>query len=159
MGLFDFLQKKEEETTPDSLSADDALDEFSKVEKQQNESDAQFAVDLQNAILKLAQQLGENIQEDLDQFVPKGEFGYEETNPVMVTTLAESYYYLNRLECINGDPIEYSRIGSMSSSVVKRPMDVYNVKNARTGETLRNIYIYGYGKKLSMKTPKGFRFK
>lgn len=158
MGLFDFLKKKEE-TTPDNWSADDALNEFSEVEKQQNESNAQFATDLQDALLKFAQQFGGNIQEDLNQFVPKGEFGYEETNPVMVTTLAESYHYLNRLECLNGNPIEYSRIGSMASSVLKRPMDVYNVKNARTGETLRKIYIYAYGKELSMKTPKGLRFK
>jgi len=151
MGLFDFFKKKG--NTADSLLAKDTLNEFSSVEKQRQDSETQFEEALQAAILQIEQKGG------LDNFVPKGEFGYEITNPIMVTNVANGYHYLNRLECVNGNPIEYSRIGSMSNSSFKSPIDMYNIKNAKTGEKFRNIYVYAYGKEMSMKTPTGLRFK
>jgi hypothetical protein len=157
MGLFDFFKKKKE-IKADSLLADDALDEFLNVEKKQGDSRTQFEVDLQAALLQIGL-LGGNNQEDLSKFIPKGEFGYTETNPVMVTNIANGYHYLNRLECVNGDPIKYSRIGSMRSSVLQKPLDIYNITNAKTGEILKKIYIYGYGNEMSLRTPEGLRFK
>jgi len=157
MGLFDSKRKKKGNAI-DSLLAEDALSEFTDAEKQQQDSRTQAEAALQTAILQFGQMFGGS-EENLDDFVPKGEFGYEITNPVMVTNLANSYHYLNRLECVNGDPIEYSRIYSKGSSSLKHPVDVYDIKNKKTGKTLRSIYIYGYGKEMSKRTPTGLRFK
>ena len=98
---------------------------------------------------------------DIQNFTPKGKFGYELLNPIMVTGLAQERVYLNQLECENGDEITYDRVGSAQSGVAElpRPVDAYNIKNAKTGEEVAVLYIYAYSHGNSVQAPEGFRFK
>jgi hypothetical protein len=104
---------------------------------------------------------GEGGNASTEHFVPKGKFGYEKSNPVMAKGISNGYAYLNRLECANGDPVAYNRIGSMMSGNEQLPklMDGYTITNARTGSKICTLYVYGYSHETSAKAPEGFRFK
>jgi len=98
---------------------------------------------------------------DTSNFVPKGKFGYEPTNPIMANGIARGYAYLAQLKRENGDDIKYVRIGSFSSGLdeLPRAVDGYAIVNARTGAEICILYNYAYSHDNSMKTPDGFRFK
>jgi hypothetical protein len=116
-----------------------------------------FDESFRNALSEL---LG-NKMRDTKNFVPKGKFGYERTNPIMAKGIAQGYVYLNQLKCENGDDIKYNRIGSFSSGLeeLPSPVDGYTIMNARTGKEISTLYIYAYSHGSSVQAPEGFRFK
>lgn len=123
------------------------LDEFNKL------------VD-KNPLLKLQKEYFEEISKNgTDQDVIPwgiGEFGLEVTNPIPVHGIFGSRSYLSRLRTMNGDAIEFERIGSIfEPNVIKSPVDVYKIKN--NGMEIATLYISPYHKKNSNKAPKGFR--
>ncbi|MDR1180683.1 MAG: hypothetical protein LBL13_01715 [Bacteroidales bacterium] len=139
-----WLFGKKKNSKEEKISSDDALQEFSKEKTNYN----------REFILKLT---GES--DNIDEFVPTGEFGYEPSNPVMAVSVPESYAYLNKLACINGDDISWTRQGSTSTSFLPLPMDIYLITNSKTGKSMKKIYVYVYAKKMSIKTPEGLKFK
>ena len=98
---------------------------------------------------------------DPENFIPKGKFGYEKTNPIMAKGISQGYRYLSKLECENGDRITYDRIGSFGSGVdeLPHPMDGYIIMNEMTGEKICTLYIYAYSHENSINAPEGFHLK
>jgi len=94
-------------------------------------------------------------------FKPKGDYGYEMSNPVMVRGITAGYDFLDSLECDDGDPIRYQRHGAFDarSYNLPEPMDGYHIYNKKTGEEIAFMYIYPYSHETSKEPPEGFRFK
>lgn len=79
-------------------------------------------------------------------------FGLSEENPVIVTTVAVAYEYLNMLTK-DGFPVEYERIGSMDGP--NGIIDKYKVRVPFDSNEYM-IYIDPYGSYNSVDAPEGF---
>lgn len=99
--------------------------------------------------------------EGTENFIPKGKFAYEKSNPIMVKGISQGYRYLSKLELENGDGITYDRIGSFGSGVdeLPHPMDGYTIFNELTGKRICTLYIYAYSHENSTNAPEGFKLK
>lgn len=84
-----------------------------------------------------------------------GEFGLEITNPIPVSSIPDSYFYLNRLRTQSGSEITYDRIGGMNAPNIEHTVDAYKI--SVYGKQIATIYICAYNKKTSSKAPKGFK--
>jgi len=117
-------------------------------------------------------------------YIPIGEFGYDITNPIMARGIGHGYKYLDSIECSNGDPIRYERVGSFNANAIpitekkgditffvnsssledlsteqlSKPIDGYHIYNSRTDEEIAFLYIYPYSHETSKTIPSGFRF-
>ena len=87
----------------------------------------------------------------------KGEFGLVVSNPVPVQGVMSSEVYLRRLQTAAGEEISWQRIGSFGSENIERPIDGYQIVDAR-GKEQPTIYISPYHKKTSEKAPMGYTF-
>jgi|688.fasta_scaffold672740_1 hypothetical protein len=89
-----------------------------------------------------------------DQLVGgRGEFGLVVDNPIPTVCIKGSDVYLSRLRH-QGKPVEFTRVGSASSTVTKGSIDVYEL--SQSGSQLGRIFICPYHRKDSKKAPKGF---
>lgn len=89
-----------------------------------------------------------------DQLVGgRGEFGLVADNLVPTVCVKGSHVYLSRLRH-QGKPVEYTRVGSTSSTVTKGQIDMYEL--SQSGSKLGRVYICPYHRKDSKKAPKGF---
>ena len=84
-----------------------------------------------------------------------GEFGIEITNPIPVSSIPDSYIYLNRLRTQNGSKITYNRIGGMNAPNIKNIIDAYKI--SVNEKQVATFYICSYNEKTSCKAPKGFK--
>ncbi len=84
-----------------------------------------------------------------------GEFGHEVTNPIPVNTVMGNMAYLGKLRTLNGEKVQYERIGSTSAPNIDQPIDAYEILN--NGEVIATLYISPYNKKNSERPPKGFK--
>ena len=91
-----------------------------------------------------------------EDMIPEGygEFGLEVTNPIPVNTVMGSIAYLGRLRTLDGQKVEYNRIGSTSADNIDKPIDVYEI--LLCGKEFDTIYISPYNKKNSERAPKGY---
>ena len=96
-----------------------------------------------------------------ENFKPKGNFGYEKSNPIMTKGISQGYRYLDKLVYENGDKITYNRIGSFQRGLddLSHPMDGYTIINELTGVEICTLYIYPYSHENSTKAPEGFQLK
>jgi hypothetical protein len=84
-----------------------------------------------------------------------GEFGLEITNPIPVSSIPDSYFYLQKLKTTNGETITFNRIGSMQAPNITNLIDAYKI--FVNGKPRATIYICPYNKETSTKAPKGFK--
>ena len=93
----------------------------------------------------------------IDDEMPEGygEFGLEITNPIPVSSIPDSYVYLNRLRTQNGSKITYNRIGGMNAPNIKYIIDAYKI--SVNEKQVATFYICAYNRKTSFKAPKGFK--
>lgn len=88
-----------------------------------------------------------------------GEFGLVKTNPIPTNFSFGSDEYLSNIRTIDGKPIKFSRIGSVSAeNFPDSPIDMYQIESS-TGNRLSNFYICMYHKRNSKKAPDGFYLK
>lgn len=83
-----------------------------------------------------------------------GPFAYSQDNPVLATSVAAGYKYLDALRSLDGSPVPYKRLGSVTS-------DDGNIfdKYALTASESVIIYINPYANINSTLPPAGFRVK
>jgi hypothetical protein len=84
-----------------------------------------------------------------------GEFGHEATNPIPVNTVMGNMAYLRKLRTLDGEKVQYERIGSTGAPNIDRPIDAYQITN--NGQVITTLYISPYNKKNSGRAPKGFK--
>lgn len=88
-----------------------------------------------------------------------GEFGLVKTNPIPTNFSFGSDEYLSNIRTIDGKPIKFSGIGSVSAeNFPDSPIDMYQIESS-TGNKLSNFYICMYHKRNSNKAPEGFYLK
>jgi Apea-like HEPN len=89
--------------------------------------------------------------------IPEGQgpFGLSKDNPIPTNLIPGSNKYLDQLRTEDGKKITYRRHGSTTSSIIKKPIDLYSLFD-ETGNTIAQIYISPYHKKNSAKAPDGF---
>jgi hypothetical protein len=85
-----------------------------------------------------------------------GEFGLEVTNPIPMSSIPATYFYLRKLRTQNGNAITYKRIGSMRASNIESLIDSYTIYENNVKIAI--LYICPYNRKDSTKTPKKFIF-
>jgi hypothetical protein len=137
MGLFNFFRKK--------------------TNKASNETDPEdFMAEMEAMMNKIKEEEGTDLDE-LPNHI--GEFGFSKDNPILLTSIAESRKYLDRLIYIKPGSSQYSwkRTGSFSSTIVSTPIDEYNLLDTDLN-IVKTIYIWPYNKVNSKKVPKGFGF-
>lgn len=84
-----------------------------------------------------------------------GQFGLTPSNPIPCRTILGSSAYLDRLYTAGGVKVNSQRSGSVTSDVVKYPVDEYFITHPN-GERLATIYISPYQKRNSSQAPAGF---
>lgn len=84
-----------------------------------------------------------------------GEFGYDVTNPIPVNTVMGNMAYLGKLRTLDGEKVQYERLGSTSAPNIENPIDAYEI--SVNGQVLTTLYISPYNKKNSERPPKGFK--
>ena len=84
-----------------------------------------------------------------------GEFGYDVTNPIPVNTVMGNMAYLGKLRTLDGEKVQYERLGSTSAPNIENPIDAYEISVNR--QVLTTLYISPYNKKNSERPPKGFK--
>ena len=85
-----------------------------------------------------------------------GEFGWDKTNPIPVSSVLESYEYLEKLKFNDGMKVIYNRLGSFSSPICAHPIDGYRITHPN-GKDIGVIYISPYQNKMSNLKPKGLK--
>lgn len=87
----------------------------------------------------------------------KGEYGFSKDNPILLTSVSESWNYLDKLIYIKPGSSQYTwkRTGSMQSSIVSAPIDEYNLLDTDLN-IVKTIYIWPYNRVNSKKVPEGF---
>lgn len=94
--------------------------------------------------------------EDCDQVSgASGPFGHSYNNPIPVNGQFGTYKYLNKLRTSSGQPLLFHRLGSMSSSVSKYSIDVYEVVGT-DGLGWDIIFIDMYHPRRSNHAPAGY---
>lgn len=135
MGLFNLFRKK---TNNDS-----------------NETNPEdFMAKMEAMVLKIKEEEGTDYDELPNH---KGEFGFSKDNPILLTSIPESRKYLARLIYIKPGSSQYTweRTGSMQNSIVKAPIDEYNLLDTDSN-IIKTIYIWPYNRINSKKVPEGF---
>lgn len=91
-----------------------------------------------------------------DDFIKEGygSFGFSPTNPIPTVCVSGSEKYLSKLR-LNGNPVNWVRVGSTESSVTKGKIDIYELNDAITFNAI--IYICPYHRKNSKLPPAGFK--
>lgn len=84
-----------------------------------------------------------------------GEFGYEVTNPIPVKSVLGNMAYLEKLRTLDGQKVEYERIGSTSAPNIDMPIDMYEI--SVNNEQITTLYISSYHNKNSERAPKNFK--
>ena len=137
MGLFNFFKKK----TNKEASNTDPDDFMAEMEAMMNKIKSEEGTD----------------QDELPNHM--GEFGFSKDNPILLTSIAESGKYLDRLIYIKPGSSQYSwkRTGSIRSTIVSTPIDEYNLLDTDLN-IVKTIYITPYNKVNSKKLPEGFGF-
>lgn len=135
MGLFDFFRKKTTKASSDSNPID-------------------FMAEMEAMIQKIKDEEGTELDELPNH---SGAFGFSKDNPILVTSVAESRKYLDKLIYIQPGASQYTwnRTGSMRSSIVSTPIDEYNLLDTDF-KIVTTIYIWPYNKVNSKKVPEGF---
>ena len=135
MGIFNFFRKKREEDS-----------------KEINEKD--FMAQMEAMMKKIKEEEGTDLDELPNH---KGEYGFSKDNPILLISVSESRKYLNKLIYIKPGASQYTwqRTGSMHSSIVKAPIDEYNLLDANLN-VIKTIYIWPYNRINSKKVPEGF---
>lgn len=87
-----------------------------------------------------------------------GIYGLSVNNPVPIKGVQASYTFLDKLLTSKGEPIQYKRLGSFSSSIIKELIDGYAVTD-NLGHSLGTIYICGYCNVENPEPPTGFIIK
>ena len=85
------------------------------------------------------------------------QFGLVPEKPIYTAGIDEQEHYLKSLRTPTGEPIKWSRRGSMSVNGVHGMIDVYDIY-LMSGAEYKTIYINMYGAKASASAPKGFKF-
>ncbi len=137
MGLFNFFKKKTNKETSNT----DPDDFMAEMEAMMNKIKSEEGTD----------------QDELPNHI--GEFGFSKDNPILLTSIAESGKYLDRLIYIKPGSSQYSwkRNGSIRSTIVSTPIDEYNLLDTDLN-IVKTIYIWPYNKINSKKVPEGFGF-
>jgi len=96
------------------------------------------------------------------------DFGIDLKNPILTTSIAESYEYLSKLITDRGEEITYERTGSYYSPSIKMKgfgdeeinamCDGYNIFN-QNNKQIAKLYICPYFKKVSKSAPVGFKLR
>tara|TARA_Y100000741_G_C18232423_1_gene550340 strand:+ start:830 stop:1609 length:780 start_codon:yes stop_codon:yes gene_type:complete len=96
------------------------------------------------------------------------DFGIDLKNPILTTSIAESYEYLSKLITDRGEEITYERTGSYHSPSIKMKglgdqemnaiCDGYNIFN-QNNKQIAKLYICPYFKKVSKSAPAGFKLR
>ena len=81
-----------------------------------------------------------------------GAFGLDVNNPIPVKSVLGAIEYLENLTFPDGAKVRYKRIGSMSSSHVKHPVDAYELARD-SGDVVCTIFLSPYHKRNSNKKP------
>lgn len=87
-----------------------------------------------------------------------GTYGLSVNNPIPIKGVQASYSFLDKLLTSKGEPIQYKRLGSFNSSVVKELIDGYAITD-NLGHSLGTIYICGYCNVEDPEPPTGFIIK
>ncbi len=94
--------------------------------------------------------------EDCDEMAgATGPFGHSCNNPIPVNAQLGSYKYLTKLRTLSGAPLLFHRLGSMSSSVSKYSVDVYEVVGI-DGSNWDVLFVEMYHPRRSNKAPSGY---
>lgn len=135
MGIFDFFRKNKKKASVDANSED-------------------FMAEMEAIINKIKEEEGTD-EDELPNH--KGAFGYSKDNPILLTSISESWHYLNRLIYIKPGSSQYTweRTCSMQSSIVSSPIDEYNLLDTDSN-IVKTIYIWPYNRVNSKKVPEGF---
>jgi hypothetical protein len=135
MGIFDFFRKKRNDDS-----------------KEINERD--FMAQMEAMMEKIKDEEGTDLDELPNH---KGEYGFSKDNPILLTSVSESRKYLDKLIYIKPGASQYTwqRTGSMHNSIVKAPIDEYNLLDANSN-IVKTIYIWPYNRINSKKVPEGF---
>jgi hypothetical protein len=86
----------------------------------------------------------------------KGEFGMTPSNPIPCKTMIGSSVYLGRLRTSDGTHVAYQRLGAVASEACLHPVDVYELSSP-DGQKLATLFLSPYQKRVSRKTPRGFK--
>jgi hypothetical protein len=84
-----------------------------------------------------------------------GEFALSPSNPVPVYGIPNNEVYLGRLRTLDGMPVTWNRVGSLTYEGIMYNIDNYNIFDS-LGKHIANIYISSYHPRTSTKAPKGF---
>ncbi|MDI9310141.1 MAG: hypothetical protein QM535_07995 [Limnohabitans sp.] len=126
----------------------------SNIKKNANEEENDFMAKMDAMIKMIKEEEGSDCDE-LPNHI--GEFGYSKDNPIPLTSVSESRKYLSRLIYIKPGSSQYTwqRTGSMHSTIVKAPIDEYNLLDTDSN-VVKTIYIWPYNRVNSKKVPEGF---
>lgn len=81
-----------------------------------------------------------------------GAFGLDVNNPIPVKSVLGAIEYLENLTFPDGTKVRYKRVGSMTSSQVKHPVDAYELAR-ESGDAVCTIFLSPYHKRNSRKKP------
>lgn len=135
MGLFNLFRKKTFKESDDT-DPDDFMDQMEAMVKKIKDEEGTDHDELPNH---------------------KGEYGFSKDNPILLTSVSESWNYLDKLIYIKSGSSQYTwkRTGSMQSSNVSAPIDEYNLLDTDLN-IVKTIYIWPYNRVNSKKVPEGF---
>ncbi len=83
-----------------------------------------------------------------------GRFGYDKTNPIPVYGFLGITEYFGKLRFLDGEKVEYERIGDFSSENVKELIDGYRISGKNQQQTV--LFISIYNNRTSDNAPEGF---
>jgi len=81
-----------------------------------------------------------------------GAFGLDVNNPIPVKSVLGAIEYLENLTFPDGTKVHYKRVGSMTSSHVKHPVDAYDLAR-ESGDAICTVFLSPYHKRNSRKKP------
>lgn len=123
---------------------------------------SKFGIDSKEAFDAFYQSLG-NIANNVEIVNGRikdayGQYGITLTNPVPIKGVNASYAFLDDLLTLQGEPIQYKRLGAYNSPIVKELVDGYAI-STKSGKPLCTIYICGYCNIENPEAPVGFILK
>ena len=83
-------------------------------------------------------------------------FGLSPANPIPTRSILGSRVYLARLRTGSGDRVVYTRRGSTIRDAIKRPIDVYDLRD-EAGAFLATVFVSPYHRRNSALAPEGLR--
>ncbi|HLN96752.1 MAG TPA: hypothetical protein VK183_14045 [Flavobacterium sp.] len=108
--------------------------------------------------IAMIQKIKEEEGTDLDELPNhEGPYGLSKDNPILLTSVSESWKYLSRPVYIKPGSSQYrwERVGSMRSDIVSTPIDAYHLLDTDR-KVVTTIYIWPYNRVNSTKVPEGF---